>query len=271
MPFTYLRTLSAALAFYAMLSLAPLITIAILIAGLFLSEATISRELVTGTERFVSPTAAALVRDIIENSRSPATGGVFALIGFGSLLYAASRIFLQLRNSLDFIWGLENVSVHAKRKYRKSVVTYLISFGAALLAGLSLVGAMTLNALGATLPFHVVWELLSQFQVLAWLLGLLAAPLLYFCVFATMFKFLPSANVKWSNVWLGAALTAGLFWIGNYLIWLFLAHNVAASFYGAAGSIIIFLLWTYASAWIFLFGAKFTQVHAKLHGMAASD
>lgn len=255
-------TLSAALSFFSILSLAPLITISIAIAGLFLSRDTIENQIVPRASEVIGLPATALVRSIVDDGNSPTPGGIVALMSFGVLLYGASRIFWQLRLSLNVVWGL-TPGIHASIKGRLLAMAYV------LIAGIFLAGAVMFNALGATLLIGTVRTLLSGFAPIAWLLSLLIAPITYFIIFAAVFRFLPGADISWSCIWPGAAMTAALFWIGNYLIWLGISYNfarTATSFYGAAGSVIVLLLWVYASAWIFLFGAKLIQVYAERRG-----
>jgi len=258
--------LAAALAFYALLSLAPLITISIAIAGLVFNQAAVEGGIVTATAEFIGEPAAVYVQDIIRNSFSTTTGGLLAVVSFVFLLFAASTVFWQLRISLNMVWGLMPTSEQSSQNYRETIKDRQLSVVAALAVGFLLLGAMLFNALAATIFLRPIQNLLAGFEWIAWLLSLVVAPAMYLVIFAAIFKLLPNAKIKWRDVWPGAAVTAGLFWIGSYLIWLYLARSGVASIYGAAGSIIVFLLWIYASAWIFLFGAKFTQVYANKYG-----
>ncbi len=263
---TDVPVLAAALAFYALLSLAPLVTISVAIAGLVFNQAAVEGQIVTATADFIGEAAAVFVQDIIKNSLNTTTGGILAIVSFVFLLFAASTVFWQLRVSLNTIWGLMPNVEEGDHNYRVTLIDRLLSVVAALAVGLLLLGALLLNALAAAIFLKPVQNLLANFEWIAWLLSLVIAPVLYMLIFAAIFKLLPNAKIKWRDVWPGAAVTAGLFWIGGHIVWLYLAHSGVASIYGAAGSIIVFLLWIYASAWIFLFGAKFTQVYANKYG-----
>lgn len=254
-------TLAAALSFFSILSLAPLITITIFVAGLFFSEDTVKNQIVTGTSQLIGAPAAAIVRNIVNNSSRVTAGGILPLISFGVLLYAASRIFWQLRISLDFLWGV-------KAGERASIRARLLTVAWVLGVGVFLVGAMLLNALAAALVSGFAETLFSDSRAIVWLLSMLVAPTAYCVIFAAIFRFFPSIRLNWSSIWPGAALTAVLFWIGNHTIWFFLAFNTTASLYGAAGIVVILLLWTYASAAILLFGAEYTRVIAEHRGKA---
>lgn len=263
---TDVPVLAAALAFYTLLSLAPLVTISVAIAGLVFNQAAAEGEIVIATAEFIGEPAALLVQDIIKNSFNTTTGGLLALVSFVFLLFAASTVFWQIRVSLNTIWGLMPDAEEEHHDYFVTLRDRLLSVVAALVAGISLLGTMLLNALAATLFLRPVQNLLIGLGWVAWLLSLVVAPILYLIIFAAIFRLLSSARIKWRDVWPGAAVTAGLFWIGSYLIWIYLSRSGISSVYGAAGSIIVFLLWIYASAWIFLFGAKFTQVYANKYG-----
>lgn len=258
--------LAAALAFYALLSLAPLIIISIAIAGLIFSQSAVETQIVAAAAELVGKPAGVVVQDIIKNISDTTTGGLAAAISSLLLLFAASRIFWQLRVSLHTIWDLMPKSEQIDQYYEATIKDRLLSIGAVLVVGLLLLGAMLLNALAAPVFSGFLHNLVGGFKGLGWVLSLAVAPALYAVIFAGIFKFLPNAKVKLSVIWPGAVLTAVLFWIGGYIIWWYLANKAVGSVYGAAGSIIIFLLWAYVSSWIFLFGAKFTQVYAEKHG-----
>lgn len=258
--------LAAALAFYALLSLAPLVIISIAIAGLIFSQSAAESQILAATAEFIGKPAAVVVQDIIRNISNATTSGLAAALSFLFLLYAASRIFWQLRISLHTIWALMPKAQQADQYYQATIKDRLLSIVAVLVVGVLLLAAMLLNALAAGGFLGTVRHWLAGFEGLAWVLSFAVAPALYMLIFAAIFKWLPNAKVSWSVVWPGAALTACLFWIGGYIIWWYLVHRAVGSVYGAAGSLVIFMLWTYASAWIFLFGAKFTQVYAGKHG-----
>lgn len=257
---------AAALAFYALLSLAPLITISVAIAGLVFNRAALEGKIVTATADFIGEPAAVFVQDIIKNSFNTTTGGLLAVVSFAFLLFAASNVFWQLRVSLNTLWGLMPDAEQGEYNYMATLMDRLLSIAAVLVAGISLLGALLLNALAAAIFLEPVQDLLVGFEWVAWLLSVVIAPALYMVIFAVIFKLLPRTRVRWRDIWPGAAITAGLFWIGGAIVWLYLTRSGVASIYGAAGSIIVFLIWVFASAWIFLFGAKFTQVYANKYG-----
>lgn len=263
---TDVPVLAAALAFYTLLSLAPLVTITVAIAGLVFNQAAVEGQIVAVTAEFIGQQAAVFIQGIVRNSSNPTTGGILAVVSFVFLLFAASTVFWQLRVSLNTVCGFMPHPELKEQEYVVTLIDRLLSLAAALVVGLLLLAALVLNALLAAIFLKPVQILLANFELLAWLLSLVVAPALYTVVFAAIFKLLPRAIVKWRDVWAGAAMTAVLFWIGGHIVWLYLSRSGVASIYGAAGSIIVFLLWIYSSAWIFLFGAKFTQVYANTYG-----
>lgn len=258
--------LSAALAFYALLSLAPLVTISVAIAGLVFNQAAVEGKIVAATAEFIGEPAAVFVQDIIKNSLNTTTGGILAVLSFAFLLFAASTVFWQLRVSLNTVWGLMPQTEQAAHDYLVTLTDRLLSLVAALVVGFLLLGSLLFNTLAAAVFLRPLQNLLAGFELIAWLLSLVVAPALYTVIFAAIFKLVPRAKIRWRDVWPGAAVTAVLTWIGGQVVWFYLVFSGVASIYGAAGSIIVFLIWIYASAWIFLFGAKFTQVYANKYG-----
>lgn len=254
----HVQILSAALSFFLIFSLAPLITISVSILGLFFSTTAIRNQITQGARELIGPVAAELVEGILESSSSLTAGGILALLSFAVLLYAASRIFWQLRVALNIIWGLMPERADLKAR--------LLAMAIVPIVGLVLAAAMLFNAFAGTLMDGPFKAFFASFGPLARVLSMLIAPAVYFGVFALIFKYMPTVHVAWSLVWRGAAATTGLFWIGNSLIWLYLEQVTVRSIYGAAGSLIIFLLWTYYTSWIVLFGAKYTQVRAEHRG-----
>jgi membrane protein len=258
---------AAALAFYTLLSLAPLVTITVAISGLVFDQAAVESQILTMATDIIGEPAANLLQSIFKINAEPTTGGILAAISFVFLLFAASTMFWQLRVSLNTVWGLRPEATDVRQNYLVTLMDRLLALVTVLVVGFLLLGALLLSALATAISLIPVQALLANFQWLAWLLSLVVSPVIYLLIFAAIFKFLPRSNVRWRDLWPGAAVTAVLFWLGGYLIWLYLARSGVASIYGAAGSLIVFLLWVYASAWIFLFGAKFTQVYANTYGI----
>jgi membrane protein len=144
---------------------------------------------------------------------------------------------------------------------------YLLSAVAVLIVGLVVLGSLLINALWLAVPEQYLRRLLPNYDALKPLFQFLASPLIFMVIIALIFKWLPRAKIRWRDVWPGAAVTALLFWIGSFSVGLYLSYSNWTSIFGAASSLIALLLWVYYSAWIFLLGAKFTQIYTNKYGV----
>lgn len=255
--------LGAALAFYSLLSLAPLLLIAIAVAAFFIGDAAAEAELVGKLENTVGSDGAGAIQQLLANAQQPGTGLIATLLGVGTLLLSASALFGQLQDALNQVWNVpppQKTGIGVTIKNRLLAIVMVLCTGLLLLASLALstvvfTAAEYLNELVRLGP---LWNVLNE------LVSFLVLTLL----FALIFKFVPNAEVSWRDVWVGALLTAALFAIGKIGIGLYLSRSSVASTYGAAGSLVILLLWIYYSAQILFFGAEFTEVYARRRGAA---
>jgi membrane protein len=248
----------AALAYYTVLSLVPLLVVIIAIIGLIFGREVGQGYIVEQIAGLVGQQSAEAIKEMIQRASEPSTGIVATVLAGGTLLLGASAVFAQLQDSLNSIWGVEpkeGRGLWGLIRDRFLSVAALLGTGFLLLVSLVLSGALAAfgNWFGGWLPApEIVLHLLEFLISLAVITGL----------FAMIFKVLPDARVAWSNVWIGAALTSLLFTIGKFAIGLYLGKTDVGSAYGAAGSLVIVLIWVYYSAQILLFGAEFTQVYA---------
>jgi membrane protein len=251
--------LGAALAYYSMFSLAPLLIIAIAIATLFFGETSAQSGVMQQVEAAVGPSAAKAIGDML--SAAHQTGGYTAatVIGIVILLVGAGSVFVQLQDALNTIW---KVTPRPGRPIweivRERFLSFLVVLGTGILLLASVVVSTTLSV------FAKYWG--SDDVVLWQVINGITSFLFITVLFALLFKVLPDARVAWSDVWVGAAFTALLFTAGKYLIGLYLGQGTTASAFGAAGSLVIVLVWVYYSAQIILFGAEFTRVYADKYG-----
>lgn len=249
---------AAALAFFTALSLAPLLLIATSIAGFIFGEATARDELIAQAQTAIGDAGAEVIGTILANAAEP-SGNLLALaVGLGGMLLGASNIFVQLRQTLDAIWGVgsdPNSGVQALLATR--VVALLGVLGAGVVLVAVLLMTLALSALQALLPAALVLQVLE----------LLGSLLMYGLLFALVFKFLPRVQVPWRDAWLGAAVTAVLFQLGTQLMRRYLSQGAIASVYGAAGSLLALLVWLFYSAQILLIGAQLTQLSSRLRGL----
>jgi len=252
--------LGAALAFYSMLSLAPLLVVIVTLVGFFFGERAVEGQLVEQIEDIIGAEGAELAEVLIANAALTLEAGWFAsLISVGILLFAATGAFIQLHVALNRIVKVENQESVVKSFFRRRLVSFLIVLGLGLVLVLWIVGS-ALTRVARNMVGDIIPDVLFVLIDYGLSFGLLTL------VFAMIFKFVPDARMAWKDVLIGAAFTAILFILGRYLIGLYMAHNAAASVYGAAGSVVIVLLWIFYSSQILFIGAEFTQVYARKFG-----
>jgi membrane protein len=262
-------TRAAALSYYTVFSLPPLLILILLLAGTLLDPNDVRGGLESQIDALMGPAGGDQVRTMLTHAERPG-GGLFpTLIGIGALLFGATGAFSQLQSALNRVWEVEPDPHQGGLK--TFLFKRLLSFGmiltVAFLLLVSLAVSAALAAFGSALesflPEGVSAPLL---QALNLVLSLAVITLL----FAAIFKVLPDATVAWRDVWVGAAVTAVLFTVGKFLIGLYLGTSNPGEAYGAAGSLALLLLWIYYSSIIMLFGAEFTQAWAETHGRAVT-
>jgi membrane protein len=252
---------AAALAFYMVFSLAPSLMIIVAVAGAFAGRLAARTELFHQIQVFVGPRAASFLQIVSEGARQ-GSGVLSTILGIALALFGATAVFVELQDSLNHIWHVEP---KPDRFFHRLLYTRLLSFLMVLGIGLLLLVALGAGAvLSAT--EHLVGGLLPLPALITQSSGLLISFALMVVLFALIYKVLPDVLICWKDVWVGATITAVLLAIGRLLITLYLSRSTLRSVYGAAGSLVVILLWVYYSAQIFLFGAEFTQVYARRYG-----
>ena len=255
--------LGAALAYYTVFSLAPLLIITIAIAGLIFGAEAAQGQIFDQLRGLLGAASGKAMEEIVQSaSEEPKTGMVATVIGFVTLLFGASGVFGQLQASLNIIWG---VQPKPGRGVFGIVRDRFLSFGFILVVGFLLLVSLLLTAAIAFVGKQfgtMVPGMEAVIQLLNSILSLAVITLL----FGMMFKILPDANIAWRDVWIGAFLTALLFTFGKFALGFYLGRSGVASSYGAAGSLIVLLIWVYYSSQIVFFGAEFTQVYANRFG-----
>ncbi|HEX2055274.1 MAG TPA: YihY/virulence factor BrkB family protein [Nitrospiraceae bacterium] len=254
--------LGAALAYYTVFAIVPLLIIIIAIIGLVFGEEAAQSYIFDQIAGLVGEQSANAIKDMIHRADKPSTGIIATVIAAVTLLFGASGLFGQLQDALNTIWGVEP---KPGRGIWGLIKDRFLSFMAVLGTGFLLLVSLVLSAALAALgKWFGGW--LPAPEVVLQALNFLISFGVITALFAMMFKLLPDAKVAWSDVWVGAAITALLFTLGKFLIGLYLGKSDVGSAYGAAGSLVIVLLWVYYSAQILLFGAEFTQVYANTSG-----
>jgi membrane protein len=249
--------LGAALAYYTVFSLAPLLIVAIAVAGLVFGEDAARGQVVDEVKDFLGPEGARTIQATIERAGRGHSGLLATLLGLGTIFFGSSAVFGQLRKSLNQIW---DVQPPVDGGFLHVVRSRIASFGMVLGVGFLLLVSLALSAvvtavgdyLGGQLPVLRV-----GLGALDLLLSLATSTLL----FAMIYRFLPDVRLAWSDVWLGAGVTALLFSIGKQSIGFYLGRSGATSIYGAAGSLVLILLWVYYSSQILFLGAEFIHVY----------
>jgi membrane protein len=259
--------LAAALAYYTVFSLAPLLLIAIAIAGSIFGEEAARGEIIGQIQGFVGKDGAEAIQAMIENARQPDSGGTVAtVVGVVILLFGASGVFGQLQAALNTIWG---VKPKPGRNVKNFIQSRFLSFAMVLVIGFLLLVSLLLSAILVAIA-NYFGNLLPGFVFVAQLLNFSISFGVITLLFASIYKFLPDVKIPWKNLWIGAGVTALLFNFGKYLIGLYLGNSSISSTYGAAGSLVVILIWVYYSAQILLIGAEFTQVYSKYRGRPIS-
>ncbi|MEA3195277.1 MAG: rane protein [Betaproteobacteria bacterium] len=253
------QAMGAALAYYSLFSVAPLLLIIIGVAGIFFGEDAVRGAIFDQLADLMGEAGAQGIAEMLAHANQPKTGGLAAALGVFLLIFGASGVFGQLRAALDRIWRAQ-ASAKSSNLWgwlRANLLSMGMVFAMAFLIAVSLVLSTVVATLGKWWGAYLGgWTVVAQILDFAISFGMLTA------IFALIYKVMPRAKVEWHDVWIGAATTAVLFTIGKFLIGLYLGKSSIGSSFGAFGSLAIFMVWVYYSAQIFLFGAEFTWVYA---------
>jgi membrane protein len=253
--------LGAALSFFAVFAIAPLLVLAIAVAGFVYGDDAVSGKLFGAIKDFVGENAASAIQSLLAGARVSGSGVAATLISVITLFIAASGLFAELQDSLDTIW---EVAPRPDRGWRDTLRERSFAFLMVIGAGVLLLAFMLANAV---LP-HVA-DILGELPGGNWMWAGInfVLPIVFLSItFAIIFKYLPDVQISWRDVWVGAIFTAVLITLGKYLIGLYLGRSSVTNAYGAAGSLAVLLLWIYYSSQIFFLGAEFTQVYARRFG-----
>jgi len=248
----------AALAFYTLFSMTPILILAIAVAGHFFGAVAAQGEIIAQVEGLVGPNGARAIQALLAGARDPGSGLAATLIAAVLLLFGAASVFVELKASLDEIWGIEPPKGRAVIAFLRA---RLYSFGMVLVLAFLLLVSLVVSAAFAVLGRYAggIWS--GSYEIFA-----MSSSAITFAaiasLFAMIYKMLPEAPLSWRDVWIGALFTAVLFTLGKSLIGLYLGRGAVASSFGAAGSVVALLLWVYYSAQVFFLGAEFTRQYA---------
>lgn len=259
----YAPSMGAALSYYTVFSLAPLLVIVISVAGLIFGADAVRGAIFAQIDGLMGAEAAKGIQDLLRSVSKPSTGILGTVLGLGVLLIGATSVFGELQDALDRIWRApaRATSSGLVTLVRTRLLSFGMILGIAFLLMVSLVAGAGIAALGKWWSgWFAGWEVLAQ--IIDTVVGFLMTT----AVFALIYKLMPRVKVSWGDVWIGAAVTALLFTVGRFLISLYIGTTGVASGFGAAGSVAVIFVWVYYSAQIFLVGAEFTWVYAQRFG-----
>jgi len=251
--------LGAALSYYTVFSLAPLLLMVIAIAGLVVGQEAAEGQIIGQIQGLVGEESAKAIQGMIEAARKPTAGIIATVIATIMLLLGATGVFAQLQESLNIIWKIKPKPGEGIWKILKDRFISLVAvLGTGFLLLISLVISAGLSAVGATLK-HVLPGPELLLQIINFVVSFTVVTLL----FAMIYKLLPDTPIRWGDVWIGASITSLLFTIGKFFIGLYLGKSDVGVAFGTAGSLVVILIWVYYASQIFLFGAEFTAVYAE--------
>jgi membrane protein len=253
--------LGAALAFYTIFSLAPILIIIVAVVGFILGKESVHAYILGELSKFVGQVNAEYVMNTINHSYQAGSGLRATIAAILLMLVGATTVCMMLKNALNTIWGVKSGSSGVLHALMDRAMSLLI----VLLAGAFLFLSMIMSSVISAASIYLSNYINIPLNLLSWLNYIISLVLLSL-LFALLYKALPDVEISWGDVWIGGAITALLFNLGRFLLGLYLARSTVSSAYGAAGSLVVLLLWVYYSAQIIFLGAEFTQVYAKKYG-----
>lgn len=256
-------SLAAALAYYTIFSLAPILIIVITIAGLFFGKEAMQNEIYQQLNDVMGDQAAKQAQEMVENANARESGLIAAILSIATLIFGATGVFNELKSSLNSIWS---VKAKPKNGIWGMVRDRLLSFAMVVSIGFLLLVSLVLNAAVAMVGKYFSTLIPEAGEVMLQVFNAILSIGVSTLLFAVVFKVLPDVNIRYSDVWKGAWFTAILFTLGKFLIGLYIGQSDISGTYGAAGSIVIILLWVYYSSLILFLGADFTYVYASRYG-----
>ena len=263
----YASSMGAALAFYTLFSIAPMLLIVLSMIGFVFGLEAARGELSGQLQNLMGVQSATAVQALLQNINKPKEGFIATIIGVALLLVGATSVFGELQNSLNRIWRApERPKVNGLiALLHESLLSFGMILGVGFILMVSLIFSAALSAIG-----HWWSPQFNEWILLLNIFNIVFSFLMTTAMFALIYKLMPSVRIRWSEVWLGAVITAILFTIGKFLIGLYIGRSAIASGFGAAGSLIALLIWVYYSAQVFLLGAEFTWAYSNIYGSRKS-
>jgi membrane protein len=261
---------AAIIGFYTIFSLPAVLIITIRIAGAAFGQDAVRGEVVDQVGGIVGRNSAAQIQSIIENASQSEASTIGTIVGVVVMIFSATTVFVALQDSLNAMW---KVKAKAEKGFMRLVIGRLLSLALVVSFGFLLLVSLSLDVVLGLVYDYLRQELSGIAVYLVTIGNMLVSILIATVIFAAIFKVLPDARIRWANVWVGAVVTAILFTLGKYVLNIYFQHDPLADTYGAAGSLVLILVWVYYTSIIFLLGAEFTQVYSEVHdqGIQPSD
>jgi membrane protein len=255
--------LSAALSYYTLFSLAPLLTLAIAGAAMVVDETVVQEELLRQLQELIGEKGTNAVAPMLHSAGHPVHGTLATLISVITLFIISMGMFSELQDALNLIWRIpgRRRSSALWGLFRTRLFSFLLVIGTGFLLVATLVMNVVMVAAGT-----FIHRAMPEPQAIMTVINIMGSPVVMAVLFMMMFKVLPEGHIEWQDVWMGAIATAGLFTLGRWAIGLYLGGPAMTSMYGAASSLMAILVWVYYSAMIFFLGAEFTYVYAHQYG-----
>jgi len=257
--------LSASLAYYTVFSMGPLLVVLISLCGFFFKRDAIEGKVYGVLRDFVGNDTAIQLQEIIKNASVSSKGTIAATIGVITLLIGATTVFSEIQDSINMIWGLK---AKPKRGWLKMVQNRFLSFSVIISLGFLLLVSLAISGIIESISTRLQAHFPDVAVVVFYIVNLLLTLGISMLIFAVIFKVLPDAKIRWKDVMVGAIITAALFIIGKFCISIYISKTQVGSTYGAAGSLVVLLVWIYYSSIILYLGAEFTKAYAVKYGAA---
>ncbi|GAB3817200.1 YihY/virulence factor BrkB family protein [Pontibacter rugosus] len=253
---------AAIIGFYTIFSMPAVLIITIRIAGVFFGEEAVRGELANQIGGIVGRNSAEQIQNIVQNASQSSSSTIGTVVGIATMVFTATTVFVALQDSLNAMW---EVKAKPERGWLKLIVDRVLSLAMIISLGFLLLVSLSIDVVMGLVNDYIRQEFSGIAVYFITAGNIIISILTSILIFASIFKVLPDAKIKWPNVWVGATVTALLFVLGKYILNIYFQHDPLADTYGAAGSLVLILVWVYYASIIFLLGAEFTQVYSREH------
>lgn len=265
--------IAAAMSYYTLLAIAPLLVVIVTVIGRIVGRYTVYEQVLTQAETLAGPLGADLARELMSSAQLPTTGTIISAVAIFLAIFGATRVFGQLRIAFDRVWNIRPEPPEEGLPFWQSIRHGLLDVAEHNLKAFSMVivvGGLLIASLGLSAAVTFAADRLSPVVTLTTTtlrtIDYIGSTLLVTVLFAAVYRFLPRTRISWKDVWIGSLMTSGLFTVGRWLLGLYFANASPGSAFGAAGSLVVFLVWVNYSSQLMLFGAELTQAWTYLHG-----